>query len=233
MRILVIENYAATPLGLIARPLAEASAELDLRRAWEGGSVPETAADHDALILLGGEQSAVEDAEYPYLAPQAALAARFGAADKPVLGVCLGAQLIARAYGATNILDRPVEFGWREVRPTVAGRRDPLMSAIGERAALFQWHRDTFTLPAGARHLATSEMTPVQAFVVDRAVYGFQFHMEADRVAVEDWSRDYAAVIADYAPDWETQRLGEAARHAAAAEAVGLEMTRRWLGLIG
>jgi hypothetical protein len=107
------------------------------------------------------------------------------------------------------------------------------MSAIGNHAALFQWHRDTFTLPPAARHLATSQMTPVQAFAVGRAVYGVQFHMEADRVAVEGWSRDYAAAIADYAPDWETQRLGEAARHAAAAEAVGLELTRRWIGLIG
>src|ERR1700693_4275512 len=95
---------------------------------------------------------------------------------KPVLGICLGAQLVARGYGSKNILARPVEFGWKDVHPTVAGRGDPPLPAPGGGAPLFHWHTDTFTLPQGAVHLAASAMTLHQAFRIGRAVYGIQFH---------------------------------------------------------
>ncbi|HVY19356.1 MAG TPA: type 1 glutamine amidotransferase [Bauldia sp.] len=232
MRVLVIENFVGTPLGQIEPALRQKGADIDLRQAWQGAPIPATDAGYDGIVVLGGEQSAVDDADYPYLPHLAELTRMFGAADKPVLGVCLGAQIVARGAGARNILGRPVEFGWHEVTPTAAGKSDPVLSALGESSPTFHWHLDTFTLPPGAVHLATSAQTEQQAFRIGRATYGIQFHFEADRKLVDRWSADFAGVIATYAPDWEKQRPVDAARSGARADALGAAIARAWVGLI-
>jgi hypothetical protein len=149
-----------------------------------------------------------------------------------VLGICLGAQLVARGYGGQNILGRPIEFGWHEVRTTEAGRADPVLSAIGGAAPVFHWHVDTFTLPPGASHLATSAATELQAFRIGRAVYGIQFHFEAGTDLVASWTRDFEHEILPYAPDWFERHPAEAARHGAAADAAGLALARAWISLV-
>lgn len=232
MRVLVIENFAGTPLGLVERALVEAGAEIDLRKAYLGEPFPGTPSGHDALVVLGGGQSALDDEEHPYLPAVAELTRDFGEADKAVLGICLGAQLVARGHGATNILGRPIEFGWHEVRPTKEGLRDPVIAAIDGGSPTFHWHTDTFTLPPGAAHLAASDMTENQAFRIGRAVYGIQFHLEADRPLVEAWSDEFAEMIAEYTPDWPFRRREEADRHGGTADATGLAIARRWVGLI-
>jgi GMP synthase-like glutamine amidotransferase len=233
MPVLVIENFQATPLGIVAEPLAEAGVDRDDRRADLGAPVPDDDRGFAGLIILGGGQSALDDADHPYLPQLARLARTFGEAGKPVLGICLGAQLLARGYGAHNILGRPIEFGWRQVRPTVAGRADPVIAAIGEGAPLFHWHTDTFTLPRGAVHLAASDMTELQAFRIGRLVYGIQFHFEADRALVASWSRDFADTIAGYAPDWPARHATDARRYAAAADRAGRAIARAWVKLLG
>jgi GMP synthase-like glutamine amidotransferase len=232
MRVLVVENFIGTPLGLVGEALVAGGADIDLRVAWQGHAIPESPAGYDGLVVLGGEQSAVDDADHPYLPRLAALTAAFGAEDKAVLGICLGAQIVARGAGAENILGRPVEFGWHEVRPTSAGRSDPLIATIGDGAPLFHWHLDTFTLPPGAVHLASSDRTPIQAFRIGRATYGIQFHFEADQKLVARWSQDFAPVIATYAPEWQAGRPKVAARLGARADAAGAAIARAWVGLV-
>ena len=232
MRVLIVENFKGTPPGLIGRELERAGITCELRRAFAGESIPDTPDGYAGLIVLGGAQSAVDDADHPYLPRLAALTRQFGEADKAVLGICLGAQLVARGYGARNILGLPIEFGWQDVRPTVVGRSDPLIAALGEAAPLFHWHADTFTLPEGALHLATSAMTRHQAFRIGRAVYGVQFHCEADRELVETWTHDFAETIADYAPDWPARHPRDAGRYGARADATGVAIARAWIGLL-
>ena len=232
MRVLVVENFVGTPLGQIGPALAEAGAEIDLRQAWQGDAIPASDAGYNAIVVLGGEQSAVDDADHPYLPHLASLTRTFGEADKAVLGVCLGAQIVARGAGAQNILGRPIEFGWHEVRPTEAGRADPVIATLGDAEPIFHWHLDTFTLPPGAVHLATSAATEQQAFRVGRATYGIQFHFEADRPLVDRWSADFASVIATYAPDWEKRRPQDAARLGPRSDAAGAAIARAWVGLI-
>lgn len=232
MRVLVIENFAGTPLGLVERALRETGAEIDLRKAYLGEPFPDTPRGNDGLVVLGGGQSALDDEDHPYLPGVAKLTRDFGEADKAVLGICLGAQLVARGHGAKNILGRPIEFGWHEVRPTEAGLRDPVIAAIDGGSPTFHWHTDTFTLPPGAAHLAASDMTENQAFRIGRAVYGIQFHLEADRPLVEEWSDEFAEMIAQYTPEWPSRRREEAARHGEKADAIGLAIARRWVGLI-
>ncbi len=229
MRVLVIENYPKTTLGLVGEALAEANAECRTLRTHAGDTLPSSPDGFDALIMLGGAQDALDDANHPYLRDEAALARAFGEADKAVLGICLGAQILARGYGARNILGRPLEFGWHEVRATDAGRADPVLAAMGEAAPIFHWHLDTFTLPPGAEHLATSAMTPMQAFRLGRAVYGIQFHFEAGTKLVANWTRDFAAEIEEYAPDWFARHPEEARRHGSAADATGLALARAWI----
>jgi GMP synthase (glutamine-hydrolysing) len=229
MRVLVIENYPGTPLGQVGTALAEAGIATDIRQVWQGDSFPADPDGFAGLVVLGGEQSAVDDAEHPYLPQVAALTKAFGEADKAVLGICLGAQLVARGYGATNILGRPIEFGWQTVRPTGAGHGDSVLAALGDGSPVFHWHVDTFTLPPGATHLATSAMTEIQAFRIDRAVYGVQFHFEADRPLVERWSSEFAELIGKETPDWQRRREGDAARYGTKADATGLAIARAWV----
>lgn len=233
MCVLIIENFIGTPPGQVGRELARAGIATEVRRAFAGDAVPEGPGGYAGLVVLGGGQSAVDDADHPYLRRIAGLTRKFGDADKPVLGICLGAQLVARGYGAENILGQPVEFGWKDVRPTAAGIADPLIAALGGGAPLFHWHTDTFTLPRDAVHLAESAMTPHQAFRIGRAVYGIQFHFEADRRLVEIWTREFAEVIADYAPDWPGRHPHDAARYGEHADLTGAAIARAWISLLG
>ncbi|MBN9020612.1 MAG: type 1 glutamine amidotransferase [Rhizobiales bacterium] len=232
MRVLVVENYRSTPLGQVGTALSEAGVAVDFREAHRGAPLPATATEHDGLVVLGGEQNALADEACPWFPELLPLIRGFGDADKPVLGICLGAQLVARAYGADNILGRPVEFGWHAVRPTEAGRSDPVLAGLGAGSPIFHWHEDTFSLPEGAAHLALSDMTANQAFRLGRATYGIQFHFEADRALVEGWNRDFADSIRDNDPDWAERYPAEAARHGPAADATGLELARRWARLV-
>jgi GMP synthase (glutamine-hydrolysing) len=231
MRVLVIENYPKTGLGLAATALSEAGAECRVLRTYAGDTLPSETDGFDALILLGGAQDALDDRNHPYLKDEAALARSFGDEGKAVLGSCLGAQIIARGYGAKNILGRPLEFGWHEVRATKEGRSDPVISAIGPSSPLFHWHVDTFTLPPGAVHLAESDATSIQAFRIGRAVYGIQFHFEAGTELVASWTRDFAEEIEPYAPEWFEQHPAEAAKHGPAADTAGLALARNWVTL--
>lgn len=233
MRVLVIENYPSTPLGQIGTALEEAGARIDTCRAFAGAPPPADHNAHDALVILGGEQTALDDADYPLLPAIAALSRCFGAAGKAVLGVCLGAQLVARGHGAENILGRPIEFGWHPVRPTPAGRSDRVIAALGDEAPIFHWHTDTFTLPPGAVHLATSERIEQQAFRLGRAVYGIQFHFEADRALVSQWNETFASHIVAHSPDWPERHAREAEHYGARADAVGFAISQAWVNLIG
>jgi GMP synthase-like glutamine amidotransferase len=232
MHILVVENWPNATLGLVGTALAEADAECHVAQMHRGDALPSAIDGFDALILLGGAQDALDDANYPYLRDEAALVRAFAEEDRAVLGICLGAQIVARAYGGRNVLDRPIEFGWHPVRTTEAGRADPVFSAIGESAPLFHWHIDTFTLPPGATHLAASDQTAIQAFRFGRAVYGIQFHFEAGAEMVARWNEVYAREIRDFDPGWFNRHPAEAERHGAAADAAGLALARAWIGLV-
>jgi GMP synthase-like glutamine amidotransferase len=229
MRILVIENYPKTTLGLVGQALSEAGAECRILRTHLGDSLPAKPDGFDSLIMLGGAQDAIDDENHPYLQHEAALARAFGEAEKAVLGICLGAQILARAHGAKNILGRPIEFGWHEVQTTEAGRTDPMLKAMGRSAPIFHWHLDTFTLPPGAVHLATSAQTEIQAFRIGRASYGIQFHFEAGTELVANWTRDFAEEIDVYAPDWPGRLAAETEKHGEAADAAGLALARAWI----
>jgi GMP synthase (glutamine-hydrolysing) len=228
MRILVVENYAPTDLGLLGVALAEVGADIDLRRPYLGDDLPADDAGHDAIVVMGGEQSAIADTDFPYLPHLAGLMRAFGDADKSVLGICLGSQLLSRAYGGTNLVGGHPEFGWCPVTLLPAGEEDPVLSAAGPGFPIFEWHDDSFTLPEGAVHLATGGIAN-QAFRIGRAAYGTQFHFEAGLGVVETWRQRMAGAIVRKAPGWLERYDEEVRAHAMDADRAGLALARAWI----
>ena len=105
----------------------------------------------------------------------------------PVFGICLGSQLIAKALGASIRKNKVAEIGWYDVKSTKEGLNDPLISEFNDPETVFHWHRDTFDIPSGAVHLATSSDCRNQAFRYGEKVYGFQFHLEVDTHIIQRW----------------------------------------------
>lgn len=232
MRVAVVENMKNTPLGSLGVALAEANAELDYFRPYIDGQLPRGIFEHDALVVLGGEQDALDDEAYPYLPALARLMQRFAESGKAVLGICLGAQILARAYGAENLLSRTLEFGWKPVSITNGGRSDPLLAGLEPEFTTFEWHSDTFTLPDGASLLASTALVENQAFRVGRAAYGTQFHFEASAAVVQGWATGFEQTIERMEPGWLTRYPDLADTHAAKADANGVAIARNWVAMI-
>ncbi|MFD1329949.1 type 1 glutamine amidotransferase [Mycoplana ramosa] len=232
MRVLVVENDRVTVLGQVEAALSEAGAEIVLCKPHAGEALPADEAEYDALVVMGGPQSAIDDEKHPYLPDLAALMRRYGDAGKSVLGVCLGSQLLARGYGATNLIGVAAEFGWCDVHPTDEGLADPLLASVGGMFPIFQWHSDTFTLPAGAAHLAHNAAAANQAFRIGRAAYGTQFHFEVDRTVAAHWREVFPDQMERVSPGWLARHDELAAVHGPDADAAGLAIARAWVSTI-
>lgn len=138
------------------------------------------------LVVMGGPMNVYENDLYPFLDFEDHVLRLAVELDFPVLGICLGAQLLARAIGGRVRRNRVKEIGWRTVRTSLEGEQDPLLRHLAPEACVFQWHGDTFDLPMGAVHLAWSDVCYNQAFRYGRS-YGLQFHLEVDEAMVEEW----------------------------------------------
>lgn len=228
MRVAIVENTRVTEVGQVGIALAEAGAKTATIRAYAGEPLPDLDA-FDALVVFGGEQNARDDEKHPYLPELASLMRRFGDSAKAVLGICLGSQLLARAYGSENLIGAAPEFGWRSIGRTEAGRRDPVLSVMPDRFLSFQWHDDTFTLPQGSAHLAENEAARHQAFRLGRAAYGFQFHFEANREVVRNWMTHFPEVIERKEPGWLSRHGELEPTDGQLSDEAGLALARAWV----
>jgi GMP synthase (glutamine-hydrolysing) len=141
---------------------------------------------YDAIMVFGGAMHPDDDASHPWLPGEAEFLRDALAAQVPLLGVCLGAQLIARAAGAWVGPARASEVGWLRVELTDAGRADPVLSALPESTDAFQWHHYTYAVPDGGVELARSPVA-TQAFRLADHAWGIQFHAEVTRSMIESW----------------------------------------------
>jgi GMP synthase-like glutamine amidotransferase len=233
MRVLVVQNFDGTGLGQVETALDEAGAEIETVCAQQGDALPIGIDGFDALVVLGGGQNALADDLSPWLPQLCGLMRAFADADRSVLGICLGSQLLARAYGAENIIGGATEFGWRHIELTEDGEADPVFAGLPSSFPIFEWHDDTFVLPRGAVRLAGNLDVHNQAFRIRRAAYGIQFHFEADRKLVERWNAEFAGWLAERQPGWPQRHPVEAARFGPQADDAGLAIARNWVRTIG
>lgn len=144
-------------------------------------------AGYDALIILGGPQNIGQEAEFPHLDVEKRVIREAMALDIPILGICLGSQLIASALGANVYQAEHKEIGWYKLKATEAGCKDKLIAQFEAQEKIFQWHGNTFDLPPSAELLVTGQQINNQAFRLKNNVYGFQFHLEASLPLIQRW----------------------------------------------
>ncbi len=143
------------------------------------------------IILLGGPMNVYEEGRYPFLRQEDLFIKEAIQRGKRILGICLGAQLIAKALGA-KVCKAPVkEIGWYDISLTEEGARDPLFSPFPKTFPAFQWHGDTFDLPNAAKLMATSSPVQNQAFRYGENAYGLQFHLEVTEAMIQEWMKEY------------------------------------------
>jgi GMP synthase (glutamine-hydrolysing) len=173
--------------GLITGAASRQDIELRLCHPYRGEPLPSWQ-ELDGLVVMGGPMGVGDTAEHPHLARESELIAAMVRTGRPVLGVCLGAQLLANALGARVYRGEQAEIGCGAVSLTEAGRKDPILGSTGAATLpVLHWHEDTFELPADASLLASSGLFPHQAFRIGTRAYGLQFHVEVEHELARTW----------------------------------------------
>lgn len=184
----VLQHVAWEGPGLIGSEAQARGLCTDVRRLDLDASLPEPS-EVEGLVVMGGPMGVYETDRYPFLASECRLIQDLVQRDRPVLGVCLGAQLLAKALGAKVFPGHGQEIGCGPVELTEEGKQDPLFVSAGPSFHVFHWHGDTFDLPERATLLASSRQYPHQAFRFGRCAYGLQFHVEPDPDAWSAWQQ--------------------------------------------
>lgn len=237
MNILVIKNNPDTPPCLVGDHLEAAGATLTTVLPHHGGALPAGSDGFDAAVILGGPQHAGDDKNYPAFPPILDLLREFHAQEKPLLGLCLGSQLLARSFGEQVRRHEHFEIGYPEIEITPAGQDDPLLTGLAPRQHIFQWHEDTFDVPKGAVHLMQGNLCRNQSFRYGRTAYAFQCHFEVSEELARTWLDNWGHTIAKYydPPRVEAElkraRAGIVQHGRAAAEFCRV-VTQRWADLV-
>jgi len=206
--ILVIEQeYALRGLGLLGERLEASGLPFRRLRGWDEPLDELEPRDFAAIIPMGGTVHAWDEEAVPKLRAERLLLRKAVEEEVPVLGICLGGQLLTRALGGEARPAAEPELGWCDIVPTEEARDDPIFSLLDGVAGVYQWHYDVFEPPAGATVLARSEAAPNQAFRVDGAdAWGIQFHPEVTPDLFELWIERHPVEVAEAGVDVDALR---------------------------
>ena len=230
--VLLVGHDADETFGLAPGVLTEAGLEV---RTHDSAALGPPEVDVEALgglVVFGGVMNVDETDAYPFLAAERGLVAWAVERGVPFLGICLGAQMLARALGVA-VYRAPVrEIGFSVLHPTEAATDDPLLSVFRDGDMVFHWHEDTFDLPERASLLATGDEVEVQAFRVGARAWGMQFHVEVDRPELDLWL-DVAGpeTLARWGTTADELRA-QADRHLPVQEERARELFRRFAGIV-
>ena len=235
MDILIIQNDPIAPAAIVEERIAARGAAPVVIYPHEGDPVPADADDFLGAVVLGGRMNAMDEAGYPAIPPILDLLRDFHLKDRPLLGLCLGAQLLARSFGKPVRRHTALELGFVPIEATDAGADDPLLAGLPRQQRVMQWHEDSFEMPDEAVLLMTGAACRNQAFRIGRATYGFQCHIEATPRIVAAWINDFGSSLSghlgDEAPAAIDRVLQEVEDHAEDARAFAEAVSDRWLDL--
>ncbi|HVT09258.1 MAG TPA: gamma-glutamyl-gamma-aminobutyrate hydrolase family protein [Polyangia bacterium] len=229
MRAIVLQHTATEGPERVGTALAARGVTLDVRPVFAGAPVPADAQADELVVVMGGPMGVGDagDPRWPFLSQEIALLRKLVARDAPVLGICLGSQLLAAAAGARvypNVRPgpdgRPVparEVGWGPV-DLLGAPGEPLLAGLPARPLVLHWHGDTFDLPAGAVRLASTPVCANQAFRLGRHQIGFQFHCELEESTIGVWAHEDAEFAREALGEGATERIvADTSRHYAQA----------------
>jgi GMP synthase-like glutamine amidotransferase len=250
--LLVIQNSPTAPLGILENCIRNYSqgttipTNLPLKRdrnftveiltPLAGDRLP-ISTSYDGLIVLGGPMSATDEAKYPHLMDVVRLIQLFATEHKPILGICLGGQLIARAFGSRVYQHDEVELGFTPLRPIHSAiADDPLLKSAlpsdSDTIHIMEWHFDTFDLPEEAKLLMTGDNCQNQVYRINDNIYGFQCHFEVNRAILQGWlanGRDYLKVNH---PNFPEQLSKQVNLYLDRSNAFGGRVAHAWLNLV-
>ena len=186
-KVLVFQHVAHEILGTLNPQLKKQGFRVRYINFEREPDIKPSLEKYNGLIILGGHMAVYEADRYTHIKVETKLIEEALQKDIPVLGICLGAQMLAHVLGAKVQRSPEQEIGWCDVHLTEAGKQDPLFKHFQKTEKVFQWHGDTFDIPKGAEHLARSEICPSQAFRYGDKVYGLQFHLEVDQPMIHRW----------------------------------------------
>ena len=186
MKTLIIKHIDMEGPGLIGVYLRQKKISYQILNLEKGTPLP-IMDDFTHIVILGGPMNVYEDDRYPFLRDEDLFIKEAIQRGKIILGICLGAQLIAKALGA-KVSKAPIkEIGWFDISLTEEGSRDPFFSFLPKTFSVFQWQEDTFEIPHQGKLLATSRSVPHQAFRYGENAYGLQFHLEVTKEMIHEW----------------------------------------------
>ncbi len=235
-RILVFQHVAAEPLGTLDRLIRARGHRIRFINFERHPDAEPEIDRYRGLIVLGGPMNVDQHGERPHLRTELRAIERALALGKPVLGICLGAQLLAHALGAPVRRHSQQEIGWYALELTDYGHADPVISPLTPASPVFQWHGCTYDLPAGASQLARTDSCEQQAFRYGENAYGLQFHLEMDAPLIERWlgSPSYAEELAGAGLSQNAETIRAAtATHLAVMQPRAEAVFNRFLDLIG
>lgn len=201
-RAVILQHIASENAGTILGHLEKNEIPFQTVHLYEPGHSLPALDEVCALIVMGGPMNVYEEDKFPFLKEENRYIQDAVKRNIPYLGVCLGSQLLAKALGARVYKAARPEIGWDEVRLSESAQKEGIFSGLGSgRLKVLQWHEDTFDLPAGAAHLASSDAVPNQAYSLNGLFYGLQFHIEVDRPMLEQWfakKEDLGKILSEY-----------------------------------
>jgi GMP synthase (glutamine-hydrolysing) len=228
--VFVLAHTQTDPLGILDGVLSDADLRAQCIGGFAGKKVPTEPGDAAGLIVLGGSMSVLEQARFPFLTDEMRLIENTLKRELPVLGICLGSQMLAHVLGGTVHRASQTEIGWHPVTMAPAAAQDALFRDFPPQMMGFHWHDDFVELPRDAVLLAHSQMTPCQAFRQGDFAYGIQFHLEVTEFVVRDWAANGAREIAavDISAD---ALLEDIPRYLPIQQRLGWQAFSRWVRL--